>query len=181
MYYRVSINPNNKEDLKKQLRIYSKFPIIISIESPIKEIQIQAAKDSRVDILSFSTPSIMKTLTSGVISLSNQNNSFIEISLSSMMEENKAQQSKNFRDIYRIIQLVKSLKGNLLISGNFDNPYHLRHPRALISICHTIFGLSIPEAKRAFNENVQKLLERVYIRNNKNNLEKDVRFIKGGT
>lgn len=178
--YRISLQPRNMDDLKKKLAKNKRLPTILSIETPIKEIQIQSAKDSRVDVLSFADPQTMKTLTPGVISLSKQNNSFIEISLSSMMEVNKAQQSKNFRELYRFVHLVNSLNGNLLISGNFENPYHLRHPRALISICHTLLGLSIPEAKKAFDGNVKKLMERVYDRYDENFIEYGVKFIKEG-
>ena len=178
--YRISLQPRNVNDLKNKLGKYKKLPTILSIETPIKEIQIQSAKDSRVDVISFANRQAMKTLTPGVISLSKQNNSFIEISLSSMMVVNKAQQSKNFRELYRIIHLVNSLKGNLLISGNFENPYHLRHPRALISICHTLLGLSILEAKKAFDENVKKLIERVYDRYDENFIEDGIKFIKEG-
>ncbi|MHA1878033.1 MAG: RNase P subunit p30 family protein [Promethearchaeota archaeon] len=180
IYYRISLRPRNVDDLKNKLIINKKLPTILSIETPIKEIQIQAAKDSRVDVISFTDPKTMKTLTPGVISLSKQNKSFIEISLSSMMVVNKAQQSKNFRELYRIIHLVKTLKGNLIISGNFEDPFHLRHPRSLISICHTLLGLSILEAKKAFNENVKKLIERVYDRYDTNFIEYGIKFIKGG-
>jgi len=180
LYYRISLRPRNIDDLKSKLNINNKLPTILSIETPIKEIQIQAAKDSRVDVISFADPKTMKTLTTGVISLSKQNNSYIEISLASMMVVNKAQQSKNFRELYRIIHLVKNLKGNLLISGNFEDSYHLRHPRALISICHTLLGLSIIEAKQSFNENVKKLIERTLDRYDRNIIEYGIKFIKGG-
>lgn len=179
IYYRISLQPKNMDDLRHKLSTNKKLPTIISIETPIKEIQIQAAKDSRVDVISFANPQIMKTLTPGVISLSKQNRSFIEISLSSMMVVNKAQQSKNFRELYRIIHLVNSLRGTLIINGNFEDLYHLRHPRTLISICHTLLGLSMIDAKKAFNENVKKLIERVYDRYDKNFIEYGIKFIKG--
>ena len=179
IYYRISLQPKNVNDLKIKLSTHNILPTIISIETSIKEVQIQAAKDSRVDVISFTNPQTMKTLTPGVISLSKQNRSFIEISLSSMMVVNKAQQSKNFRELYRIIHLVKSLRGTLLINGNFEERYHLRHPRSLISICHTLLGLSMIDAKKAFNENVKILIERVYDRYDKNFIEHGIKFIKG--
>lgn len=180
LYYRMSLRPRNVDDLKSKLNLNNELPTILSIETPIKEIQIQAAKDSRVDVISFTDPKTMKTLTNGVISLSKQNNSYIEISLASMMVVNKVQQSKNFRELYRIIHLVKNLKGNLLICGNFEDSYHLRHPRTLISICHTLLGLSIIEAKQSFNENVKKLIERTLDRYDRNFIEYGIKFIKGG-
>jgi len=179
VYYRICLRPKNVDDLKNKLSINMKLPTILSIETPNKEIQIQAAKDSRVDVISFTDPSTMKSLTSGVISLSKQNKSFIEISLTSIMVVNKAQQSKNFRELYRIIHSVNSLSENLLISGNFEEVYYLRHPRALISICHTLLGLSIIDAKKAFNYNVKRLIERVSYRYDENFIEYGIKFIKG--
>ena len=117
--YRINIKPTNFKDYQSSLDSVGKSLDIVSIETGIKDIQIKAAKDSRVDLISFSEIEMMKTLTSGVISLIKQNNSFIDISLVNIMEENKSLQSKNFREIYKTIDLVRSLKGNLIINGNF--------------------------------------------------------------
>ncbi len=180
LFYRTCFRPKNVDELKNKLSSNRKLPTIFSIETPNKEVQIQAAKDSRVDVISFTDPITMKTLTSGIISLSKQNNSFIEISLTSMMVTNKAQQSKNFRELYRIAHSVSSLTNNFIISGNFEDPYHLKHPRALISICHTLLGLSIIDAKKAFKENVKRLIKRVQDRYDTNFIENGVKFIKEG-
>ena len=181
VYYRLTFQPKTLEELKIKLKAKPNLPTILAIETPIKEIQIQAAKDSRVDIITFSESKIMKTLTPGVISLSKQNKSFIEISLSPIMTTNKALQSKNFRELYRILHLVKNSGQNLIINGNFDENYHIRHPRALISICHTLLDLSLIESKQAFSKVILKLLERAYDRYDRDYLENGIKFIKGGT
>ena len=171
--YRLSLNPRNLTQFKNELRHYNKFPYIISLDTPEKEIQIQAAKDSRIDVLSYSDPVNMKTATSGIISLAKQNDTFIEFSLAPIMEKNKALQSKNLRLIYRFIQLILRIKPKLIISGNFDTIYNLRHPRNLCSVCHTLFGLPLDKAKMAFSKNVEMLLQQVSTR-------KDNKFIHPG-
>jgi RNase P/RNase MRP subunit p30 len=180
IYYRFNLTPSNLNDFKKTLKNFDSFPHILGVETPDKEIQIQAAKDSRIDILSFSNEEIMKTISIGVISLIKQNNSFIEFSLAPIMMKSKGIQSKNFRNLYRFTKLVLDLKPNYVISGNFSELYHFRNPRSLLSICHTLLGMSLYEAKKGFSDNVQLLLERVNHRVNKNIFQEGVKFIKGG-
>ncbi len=178
-YYRTNLRINNLEDFKKQLKNLQKNPDIFSLESIDKKVQLYAAKDSRVDIISFSDPKILKSLTPGVISLTKQNNSFIEFSLAPIMESNKVLQSKNFRNLYRFIHLANKLKANYIISGNFVDIYDFRHPRALISVCHTLLEIPLLLLKKIFIENPKIILEKARDRNIEK-LEEEVKLIKGG-
>ncbi len=178
-FYRINLRIDNLDLFKRKMKQVKDFPDIISIESLNKEVQLKAAKDSRVDIVSFSNPEIIKTLTRGVISLTRQNNSFLEFSLAPIMITNKASQSKNFRNLYKFVQSALKFKVNCIISGNFNDIYDFRHPRALISICHSLLGISLDRAKKIFRTNPILLLERVQKRQN-NNLEPEVKLIKGG-
>ncbi len=179
IFFRINLIIDNLEDFKKRIKKYNNFTDILSIESFNKEVQLHAAKDSRVDIISFSNPQIIKTLTPGVISLTKQNNSFLEFSLASIMIANKANQSKNFRSLYKFIHLALKNKANCIISGNFVDLYDLRHPRALISICNSLLGIPLYKVKKIFNENPILLIERTEKHFN-NNLELGVRLVKGG-
>ena len=178
--YRTNINPKNLERLSKELKGIGLSSNIIVVESADKKIQIQAAKDSRVDVISFSEQPILKTIFPGVISLTKQNQSFIEFSLASIMVKNKSLQSKNLRNLYRGVQLANKLNANYIISGNFDDLYSLRHPRALISVCHTLLGIPLLRAKNIFSKNVVSLLNRVQMRQDKNFIESGVKLINRG-
>jgi RNase P/RNase MRP subunit p30 len=179
IFYRINLKLNNPEDFKRKIKHFNNFSDILSIESLNKEVQLHAARDSRVDIVSFSNPDIIKTVTRGVISLTKQNKSFIEFSLAPIMVRNKVNQSKNFRNLYKSIQLALKLKANCIISGNFNDIYDFRHPRALLSICHSLLGIPLDFAKKIFSLNPILLLERTQKRDN-NSIEPDVRLIKGG-
>ncbi len=148
------------------------------MESSNKDVQIHAARDSRVDIISFSNQQNLKTLTPGVISLIKQNLSFIEFSLASLMIKNLTTQSKNFRMLYRFIKLALDLKTNCIISGNFKNLYDFRHPRALVSICNSLLEIPLNEAKKIFKNNPEILLKRVKKRLNSDEYENGVQLIK---
>ncbi len=177
-FYRINLRLNNPEDFKKKIKHFNNFSEILSIESLNKEVQLYAARDSRVDIVSFSDPEIIKTLTPGVISLTKQNNSFIEFSLAPIIGKSKVNQSKSFRNLYRSMQLALKLKANCIISGNFDDMYNFRHPRALISICHSLLEISLDKAKKIFKINPMLLLEKTQKRRD-NKFEPEVRLIKG--
>jgi len=179
IYYRINLGLDNIGDFKNRINHFNNFSDILSIESLNKEVQLQAARDSRVDIVSFSNPDVIKTLSPGVISLTKQNKSFLEFSLAPIMITNKATQSKNFRNLYRFIQLALKFKANCIISGNFEDVYNLRHPRALISICHSLLGVSLDKAKSIFKLNPLLLLERSQ-KHHKNYLEPEIKLIRGG-
>jgi len=178
LYLRINIKPLNLKDFKRKIKTYEKQPHIISVETANKEIQIRAARDSRVDLLSFSDPAILKTLDKGVLSLTKQNNSFIELSLSPLMEDNKYLQSRYFRNFYRFIHLAIREKANYIVSGNFHHPLEIRHPKTFISICHSLFDLSIPQAKNAVRTNVERLINRSKFRYDKNYFENGVKLLK---
>lgn len=178
IFFRFNLKPRTIKEFKKEITFYQKFPNIISLETQVKEIQIQAAKDSRVHVLSYSDPSNMKTATPGVISLAKQNKTFIEFSLAPIMIKNRSMQSKNFRLLYRFIQLILKLKPNYIISGNFDNIYDLRHPRNLSSICYTLLGMTVDKAKNGFSKNVEMLLNQIEIRENNQIVQEGVHLIK---
>ena len=178
IYYRINLKLENVEDFKNKINHFNNFSDILSIESLNKEVQLQAASDSRVDLVSFSNPEIIKTLTPGVISLTKQNKSFLEFSLAPIMISNKAIQSKNFRNLYKSIQLAFKFKASCIISGNFEDNYNLRHPRALISICHSLLGISLDRAKKIFRLDPILLLERTQ-KHSINTLKPEIRLIKG--
>ena len=177
--YRITLKPTSLNELKSVIKEYSNFEDLLSVETPDKEAQLYAARDSRVDLISFSDQNILKTLTPGVISLAKQNESFIEFSLAPIMVANRSIQSKNFRNLYRFIRLVRNLKVNYIINGNFEDLYDFRHPRALISICNSLLGIPLNDAKKAFKDNPLILLKRVQKKQDKNIIEAGVRLIKG--
>ena len=163
IYFRINLRLKTIEEFKKKIKKFNNFKDILSIESLNREVQLQCSKDSRVDIVSFSDPEIIKTLTPGVISLTKQNNTFIEFSLAPIMVNNKTIQSKNFRNLYKFTQLALRSKANYIISGNFMNLFDYRHPRALISICHSLLEIPLSIAKKAYITNPKILIEKTKI------------------
>jgi RNase P/RNase MRP subunit p30 len=179
IFIRINLTPRTLNEFKKDLKLYRDLPYIISLETHVKEIQIQAAKDSRIQLLSYSNPDNMRTATPGVISLAKQNGTFIECSLAPIMIKNRALQSKNLRLMYRFLHLILRINPYFIISGNFENLYDLRHPRNLCSICHTLLGMPLDKAKNTFSRNVDILLKQVIEQKENKLVHSGVRLIKG--
>ncbi|MBN1800736.1 MAG: hypothetical protein JW891_04475 [Candidatus Lokiarchaeota archaeon] len=178
IYYRINIKQERKENLKKKIKALGNLSDIISVESLNKDTQISAAKDARVDIVSFSDPNALKTLAPGILSLIRQNNSFVEFSFTPVLNNNRSIQSKNFRLLYRSLELVRKERVNYIISGNIKSKFELRNPRGLASIFNTLLELPLGEAKKVFEEHPKFLLNRLNKRINKNIIEEGVQLLK---
>lgn len=179
IFFRNTYYIEDLKELKQKIQHFRESEDIVSIESPNQEVQSYAARDSRIDLISFSDYRLLKTFSEGVLSLAEQNNSFIEFCLNSIMIKKKSYQSKVFRNLYKIID--KGINQTFIISGNFEDTYDLRHPRSLISIIHTLFEVPLSKAKKAFGENVELLLKRVELRTNPLRFEDGVKIIKEDT
>jgi len=179
LFYRINLKPDNLKNFKKIIKNFNNFKEILSVESEKKDVQIYAATDSRIDIISFSDQNIIKTITPGVLSLIKQNNKLIEFSLAPIMVDNKATQSKNLRNLYRFLRVAKHSKVNYIINGNFEDIFDFRNPRSLISICYSLLEIPLNEAKNAFYKNITTLLEKINRKYNHDLIEPDVKLILG--
>ncbi len=175
---RINLKPESIRVFKNSIKKLEKIPCLLSIETSNKDLQLKAARDSRVDLISYSHPDILKTLNTGVISLTKQNKSYIEFSLSSLREDNRYFQSKNFRNLYRFLHFAIKEKANYIISGNFEHPYDIRHPKALVSLCCSLLDIPILHSKNAVGKNVESLLKRKEDLLNKNIIENGVKLIE---
>jgi RNase P/RNase MRP subunit p30 len=177
LFYRINLSGKNLREIKTKIKLCKNKQEVISIESTNQKIQEYVATDTRIDLLSFSDYHVLNSFSKGVLSLAIQNKKFIEFSLTPIMSNNRIYQSKAFRKLYRSIKLAINSHAKFIISGNFKDLYDLRNPRALISICHTLLGIPLGEAKKAFSKNVKLLLKNAEERTNKSIFEEGVELI----
>ena len=83
---RVTLNPESSNALKKDLSVWKERRCLIAVKSLNKEILEVAARDGRVDILSIANIDSQKSLTKGIISLARQNDCYLDISLTPIVE-----------------------------------------------------------------------------------------------
>jgi len=180
IYYRINLETQNIKEFKKKIKNVNTVSDIISIETLNPKLQLIAARDSRVDLLSYTNIKLLSTLSKGVLSLANQHKKYLEFGIKSIMSENKHFQSKMFRILYKSIKMAIDTRIKFIISGGFKNKYDFRNPRALISIVNTLIDIPMPEVKRAFNINVLSLINKAKNRVNPNIIEEGVELIPNG-
>ncbi|TFF95854.1 MAG: hypothetical protein EU544_01870 [Promethearchaeota archaeon] len=177
LHFRYTLVYEDIKKFKRELNKFNNYPYILAVESPNVEIYNLAARDSRVDLLSFSELKYLNKVTPGILSLIKQNNKFIEFSFAPLMEDNRVKQSKNFRKLYRFLNLALKAKVRYILSGNFDNIYDFRHPRALMSICMTLLDLNPIQAKEGFQKYPSELIKRINNRKNYKSIEDGVNIL----
>lgn len=178
VYYRINLQVKTLKEFKNRIRNLGKLPHVIGIETPNKEVLLQAAKDSRIDVISFSNVQLIDSLSPGIISLLNQNNAFIEFSMAPILVSNKRLQSKNFRKIHKSIELARQLNSNIIISGDIMDPFDIRNPRGWMSICNTLFEIPLNEAKKMLKENPLRLIKRAESRFNRNHIDEGIKLLE---
>ncbi|TXT61889.1 MAG: Ribonuclease P protein component 3 [Promethearchaeota archaeon] len=178
--FRINLKPTTLKNLKKKISSLNNVSDIISVETADPKIQLFAARDSRIDLLSFSNYRILNSLSEGVLSLAYQNHTFIEFTLKHIMNDNIRFQSKFFRLLYKSIRMAMKKRVKYILSGNFVNKYDYRNPKALMSILNTLIGISMPNLESAFGENVVSLINRAKNRVNPHIVEKGVQLIMEG-
>ncbi|MBD3211087.1 MAG: hypothetical protein GF311_00640 [Candidatus Lokiarchaeota archaeon] len=180
IFFRINLKPTTLKDIKRKVSSLINIPDIISVETDNPKIQLFAARDSRIDLLSFSKYRLLNTLSKGVLSLAVQNDTFIEFTLEHIMNDNIRFQSKFFRLLYKSIRMAMKANVKYIISGNFLNKYDYRNPKALMSILNTLIGIDMPYLESAFGGNVISLINRAKNRINPHLVEKGVQLIMEG-
>lgn len=180
LFYRINLKTDNFRDLKKKISKLNLIPEIISVETNNPKIHLFGARDSRIDLISFNDLRKLKSLSEGILSLANQNNTFIEFTITPIMSENFHYQSKIFRILYNSINMALNTNVKYIISGDFANKYDLRNPRALISIINTLVGVPMHHVKKAFSKNVISLIDKAKDKADPKIIEKGVKIINNG-
>ena len=154
---RITLQPKNENDLKRQLQEMSQTKIIVVVQSTDKEILEVAARDGRVDILAVPTIEYQKALTKGIISLTQQNACSLEISLTPLLEAEHHARTKIMRMLYRLFLMAKPLS-HLFICGSYTTDINLlRGPRECEAILEALFEIPEIFAKKIFRENAEAL------------------------
>ncbi len=157
---RIDLTPRRATDLLRNLRSLRRRTEIIAVRCYSKDVARQAAKDRRVDLLSF--PSIdprKRFFDSAEAELASGALTCLEVDMAPLL----------YLHGFRRIRLLTALRKEMLISKKFDVPIVLssgandlrllRKPQDYAYLCY-LFGLDFHEAKQAFSENPQAIIER---------------------
>jgi RNase P/RNase MRP subunit p30 len=157
---RIDLTPRRATDLLKNLRSLRRRTEIIAVRCFSKDVARQAAKDRRVDLLSFSSTDPRKRFfDSAEAELASGALTSLEVDMAPLL----------YVHGFRRIRLLTALRKEMLISKKFDvpivlssgadDPRLLRKPEDYACLSY-LFGLDFHKAKQAFSENPQAIIER---------------------
>ena len=144
---RVDLRPRNTNELSKALRRVRRKFEIVAVHCDNKAVSRQAAKDHRVDILTFPP---LKTGRSRVgldpqgASLAAKSNCAYEVSLSDLLDSGAGERARVLVNLKRDIWNAEREGVPVLATSGAATPLRMREPRAIASITRL---LDLPEDK----------------------------------
>ena len=150
----------NIQTLKSQLSRALGTKALLAVETDNETILNTAARDGRVDIISFPTAQHLKALSKGNLSLAKQNNCTIDLSLKSLIFRWNTQKTRNLRMFYRLFKKGKVVTNTYTLGTNSTDPYKIRGPTESIAILQSYFKIPHMHAKKFVQINCEKLVLR---------------------
>jgi len=157
---RIDLEPANVPELLRNLRLLRRDVEIISVKCLSKSVARQAAKDHRVDILSFSPLDVRKRFfDSAEAELASKALASLEFNLAPLL----------YLRGYRRIRLLSKLREETFIAKKYGVPIVLssgandvsllRKPEDYASLGY-LFGLDLKDARKFLSDNPQEIIER---------------------
>ncbi len=159
---RIDLRPRNTNELSKTLRRVRRKFEIVAVRCENKAVSRQAAKDHRVDILTF--PPLKTGRSRGGLdrqgaSLAAKSNCAYEVSLSDLLDSSAGERARVLVNLKRDIWNATHEGVSVVVSSGATTPLRMREPRAIASITSL---LDLPEEKGldAVSVTPTKILER---------------------
>lgn len=177
---RVDLLPKNAREMLKLLsKVRWKFEII-SVECATREVAIQAAKDRRVDLLSFAPEDPRKHFFSiSEAKLASEKNAALEINMFPILYLSGPPRISLLRVLRREVLIAMKYGVPIVISSGASNPYMLRRPEDCAFLAFLI-DLDFNSAKRALSENPKSIVERNRRRLSENYVCPGVHIVRRG-
>jgi ribonuclease P/MRP protein subunit RPP1 len=144
---RIDLRPRNTNELSKTLRRVRRKYEIVAVHCENKAVSRQAAKDHRVDILTFPPRKTGRNrvgLDRQGASLAAKSNCAYEVSLSDLLDSSAGERARVIVNLKRNIQNAEREGVPVVVSSGAATPLRMREPRAIASITSL---LDLPEDK----------------------------------
>ena len=158
---RIDLRPRNTNELSKDLRRFRRKFEIVAVHCGNKAVSRQAAKDHRVDILTYNP---LKTGRRRVgfdrqgASLASRSNCALEVSISDLLESS-SERARILVNLRRDIKNATKEGVPVVVSSGAWAPLLMREPRALASIT-SLLGLTEDQGLDAVSEAPRRILAR---------------------
>jgi len=157
---RIDLEPSSTAELLRSLRLLRREVEIISVKCFSKKVARQAAKDRRVDILSFSPLDMKKRFfDSAEAELASKANVSLEFDLAPLLYLHGYRRIRLLSKLREEVFIAKKYEVPIILSSGANNISLLRKPDDYASLGY-LFGLDINDAKKAMSENPKEIITR---------------------
>jgi RNase P/RNase MRP subunit p30 len=157
---RTDLTPRNPGELLSSLRRFRRKFEVISVKCNSKPVARQAAKDRRVDLLSFSgAQPVNRFFDAAEAELASTSSASLEIDMSVLLSLEGFLRIRLLSSLRREAALAKSFRVPVVLSSGATDRSLLRRPRDYLALA-TLFDLDAAVAAKAFSENPCSLVQR---------------------
>ena len=175
---RIDLTPTTSRELLRDLRRFRRRFEIVSVMCASKAVARQAAKDRRVDILSFSATNLRKRFFDyAEAELASNALSCLEIDMMPLLTLTGFQRVCLISRLRQEVAIAKKFNVPVIISSGATSEYLLRGPHDYAALA-SLFDLTAPLSLRALSENPFELVERNREKLSPDYLAPGVRIVK---
>ena len=157
---RVDFAPKTPGELLQDLRRFRRRFEVVSVTCTSKRVARQAAKDRRVDLLSFPAADLRKRFFDRAgAELSSKAFSCLEIEMAPLLSLSGSSRIRLLFRLRREVAIAKKFNVPVVISSGATNQYLMRSPHDYAALA-TLFNMSLPYALRALSEDPLAMVER---------------------
>jgi RNase P/RNase MRP subunit p30 len=157
---RTDLTPRNPGELLSSLRRFRRKFEVISVKCNSKPVARQAAKDHRVDLLSYSgTQPRDRLFDAAEAELASSSSASLEIDMSTLLSLEGFLRIRLLSSFRRETALAKSFHVPVVLSSGATDESLLRRPCDYLALA-TLFDLDASVATKAFSENPYSLVQR---------------------
>jgi RNase P/RNase MRP subunit p30 len=157
---RTDLTPRNPSELLSSLRRFRRKFEVISVKCKSKPVARQAAKDRRVDLLSFSgAQPVNRFFDAAEAELASASSASLEIDMSVLLSLEGFLRIRLLSSLRREAAFAKSFRVPVVLSSGATDGSLLRRPRDYLALA-TLFNLDASVAAKTFSENPSSLVQR---------------------
>jgi len=156
---RIDLSPKTTGELLKSLRILRRKAEIIAVKCYSKPVARQAAKDRRVDLISFPLVSPkMRFFDFAEAELASGAAASLEIEMAPLLKLQGFKRSILLSSLQREVHVANKTHVPIVLSSGADEPILLRSATDYCSLTY-LFGMDQYNARKAFSENPKTIVE----------------------
>jgi ribonuclease P/MRP protein subunit RPP1 len=177
---RIDLTPKSSRDLLKSLRNLRRKIEIIAVRLYTKNVARQAAKDRRVDLISFPSTNPRKHFfDSAEAELASKASASLEVDMAPLLYLQGLRRSRLIFSLRKELLMAKKFRVPIVLSSGANEVSLLRKPEDYAFLSY-LFGMDFDRAMQSFSETPLTIIERNRRKLNSNYIAPGVYIIKRG-